>query len=1092
MLHLICGGFGSGKTELLYKEIAAHVGDRRECYLIVPEQYTAMSERALSERLPSMAPLCFEVTNFSRLANTVFRKKGGLAYRYATPATRRLLMWKTLTEAAPFLHESAETDVGRIEKTLASLSELRAAGIDDKALRAAAPALPEGERLRDRLLDLSLVGSIYHGLLTEKYSDAADDLDRLYEILRTRSPLTDAAIYIDGFTSFTEQEYKILSALLMHSDVTLTLTLPPNAAHSLAFSELSDTHSRLSAIALRAGVSVTETRLTDNRRTRSPRLAFLSEHLFDVTPAACPAAKDGDILLIDAADPYAAADFVAADIRRRVMDGARYRDFAVVARSADSYVGILDDALEKCEIPYYMSTKVDISEFETVKFIYAAYTLLSHDFREKDVISYVKCCPSCVSRDDRDLLSLYVSTWRLRGRKAYEKPFTMHPKGYGMTFRPSDDARLSAINETRESIFAPLFSFDRAVSAAVTVADHARALVAFLDATDAEEALLRRAKALLQSGNTREAAHYARLYAVILDALDGLYDVLADTPVSAEVFLDLLRLAFRDAEIGHIPTAVDEVTVGSADMLRVDGVKQVYLFGVNEDEFPAHAAENSVFSDTERKMLSKLGLPLAPDLDIRSSRELFSFLRAFSAASDGVTLVSFRADSAFSPLLPSQAWDKVKLYTSEVPTATEALPPERFLFAREAAAKQLGRLSDSRTGRACIDALPDTARFRRMAAMTEARVTEPTARLSQECADALYGDAFSLTQSKTDAYVQCPFLYLCRYELSLSENEPASLSFRDMGNYIHAVLEKLLLSAKESGRDIAEIPHDEWKALTEAAADAAERELIPDGTPKSPRLSHRLSVLKRSASLFAEELRLEFMQSRFRPLATELAIDGRDKNALSPCLYTLSDGTRLSVKGKIDRVDGCAGDERYFFRVVDYKTGAKDFSRADIEKGLNLQLLTYLFALCDEKNASLRARLGVPEDRAVTPAGMLYMKTRTADITVDTPATPTEITERAMSEIERSGLLLDDDEALTAMEKEKKGRFIPYKEGARKNASVLGEEEFLSLRAELDAAITRIGEGIRAGVADATPMQTKKGHGASCETCPMKPVCRNV
>ena len=319
----------------------------------------------------------------------------------------------------------------------------------------------------------------------------------------------------------------------------------------------------------------------------------------------------------------------------------------------------------------------------------------------------------------------------------------MHPKGYGMTFRPSDDAHLLLINEAREAIFSPLFSFDRAVSTAVTVADHARALIAFLDAADAENALLRRAKALHQSGSTREASHYARLYTVILDALDGLYDVLADTPASAEVFLDLLKLAFRDAKIGHIPTAVDEVTVGSADMLRLDGVKQVYLFGVNEDEFPAHAAENSVFSDTERKMLSKLGLPLAPDLAIRSSRELFSFLRAFSATSDGVTLLSFRADSAFSPLLPSHAWDKIKSYTSSVPIATEALPPDSLLLAKEAAAKQLGRLSGSETGRACIDALPDTARFRRMAAMTEARVTEPEARLSEENTAALYGDAFS-------------------------------------------------------------------------------------------------------------------------------------------------------------------------------------------------------------------------------------------------------------------------------------------------------------------------------------------------------------
>ena len=67
----------------------------------------------------------------------------------------------------------------------------------------------------------------------------------------------------------------------------------------------------------------------------------------------------------------------------------------------------------------------------------------------------------------------------------------------------------------------------------------------------------------------------------------------------------------------------------------------------------------------------------------------------------------------------------------------------------------------------------------------------------------------------------------------------------------------------------------------------------------------------------------------------------------------------MTVGGTIDRVDAYHRSEGTYVRVVDYKTGKKEFRLSDVLHGLNMQMLVYLAALV--------------ENGQVLPAGILYM-----------------------------------------------------------------------------------------------------------------------
>ena len=84
---------------------------------------------------------------------------------------------------------------------------------------------------------------------------------------------------------------------------------------------------------------------------------------------------------------------------------------------------------------------------------------------------------------------------------------------------------------------------------------------------------------------------------------------------------------------------------------------------------------------------------------------------------------------------------------------------------------------------------------------------------------------------------------------------------------------------------------------------------------------------------------------------------------------TITEGDqRLSVSGKVDRVDGWLHDGRLYLRVVDYKTGKKSFDLSDLRYGLGIQMLLYLFTLEQEG----RSYFGYP----IVPAGVLYHPAR--------------------------------------------------------------------------------------------------------------------
>jgi len=250
-----------------------------------------------------------------------------------------------------------------------------------------------------------------------------------------------------------------------------------------------------------------------------------------------------------------------------------------------------------------------------------------------------------------------------------------------------------------------------------------------------------------------------------------------------------------------------------------------------------------------------------------------------------------------------------------------------------------------------------------------------------------------------------------------------------------------------------------------------------------------LERLRRIALVLIYNIMEEFRHSLFRPSFFELNMDGSDP-AISAATFGTGDGNSIKLRGIVDRVDLFRRGNDIYVRVVDYKTGSKVYSPEDIAEGMGLQLLLYLFVLCNTQNKKFRRAVGCPEDGNVYPAGAMYLSANLPVITVDEHISPEEIRRRAADSLKRSGPLLYDEQVLRAMNDKLDPNFLGTAKSSRSVDHKLTLEDFEQLCGDIEKTLGSVRNTMRSGEASAKPRK-KKGF-SPCDNCSYRSVCRNA
>ena len=1017
MLRIIRGGFFSVAREKMRQEIKSIVEERNRALLIVPEQQTVISEIELAEVLPSSSPLYFEVTNFSRLANTTFRALGGINGEYCDKASKALIMWRTLTELSPTLNMTAgrrEINSGLVDSALMAVGEMQSLSITADMLEEAVAldVVKNNKRLSGKLSDLSRIYSLYRSILTERFSDSAEDSEEMIKRLKN-SPdfFSDTSIFIEGFTSFTEPQYKLIELLSARSEVTILLAIPRAEREFFECSELRDTESRLINGAKKSSTKIKLVNCEEKSLKKKESISLIvnsiwrKQRIYDNITLQNPQ----ELRIFEASNPFEECEFLASDIKRRIMEGANFRDFAVIMRSENTYKGILDGALSLAKIPYFTSSRRNADTYEIIKLIYSAYAVSRSGFVKEDVLTYAKCGLSGISREECDEFESYVETWQITGKRFTDDTlWNMNPDGLTTKRSRGTDEKLRRINRVRHTLITPLHRLSEDTLHAKTIKEHCETLLSFLVSIDAEGGLQRRANLLTSLSEAALAEENSRLWKLICDSLDTLVSLSGDCKCTPDGFISQLKILFSSVDIGRIPAHYDEVTVGSADMIRLSSKKYVYLIGVNAGEFPMAPKESAFFTERDKITLSECGLSIKPKLAIDEAREMYIFSRAMSYADESVTLLYSSLNTRYRAIDPSDVIGKIKELTGGAvsPIKIPGLSAgERIFNAKEALNLEMKK--DYATLKA---ALLESG-LEREVRISEDSIINDSMKLGDDYRARMASSEMSLSQTRIDSYVNCPLSYFFKYTVSLSTEKRAEFDASGIGTLIHAILENFFKELRDGGEEAGSISRDRRIALTRSAAEKYIGELGDDLDNSSVRTKIKIDRLCRAALPVVDGLCEEFADSEFSPRFFELVISSEIKTSPDPVKLVTEKGNRVVISGIIDRVDTYEKDGNVYVRVVDYKTGKKVFTPDDIKEGKNLQMFLYLHSIVNSTKEEFLESLGKKEEGRVIPAGVIYVKTFVGDKTVELPED--ELAEKAVKgEQKRLGMILDDPDVI--------------------------------------------------------------------------------
>ena len=1097
MITLIYGSYGCGKTTAVINSIVADTEKNIHTFLLVPEQEAVQIERKTLYTLPSSAQLDLEVLNFSRLYNRVCREYGGLSYQYVTKPIKSLLMWHNLRELAPLLEQYGDmnlSDSSMADIMIQAINEFKACCITPDDLESTANKLATTDPLRAKLRDLALIYTSFDALISQNYSDSSDDLSRLADILKKRSFFNNCNVYIDSFTSFTAVEHKIIERIFESADnVTVTIPLPSPNHNDISTAGIRKSLEKIKISAEKHG-GYREIVLKKNMRTESPMLAYLSENLWklDASGKDYTAYSDGSIVAEICDTPYAEAEAAANHTLELLRRGERCRDIVVMMRDAEKYRGIIEPAFAKNNIPFFFSEKTDLCSLPPVKLILTALRIKQYNWRRSDVISHIKTGLCDTTPRSADLFEEYINTWNIQGSKFTGDDWSMNPNGFvAEEMKAREFNILAAANEVRHQLVGPLEKLFVLLDASENIPDMCRAVFSYLEEINLEDKLHDLAKREAQRKQNQSAQETAALYGIILSALADIASALPDAEADTEAFIAALKIVFGKLDIGIIPTSVDEVTIGSASMLRTSNPKYVMVLGLCEGEFPAVVNDTGLLNSGDRTTLFDLGIELSADTDTRSSDELMYVHRAFSSPSHKLFVFTSKAEITGKGRTPSLPFLRIQKLFPELhkPHVYDGTDLRYLTPAPQSSASLLRIMKNSSDAKALAHALeeylPDVSR------LSEEKTSADDCHIDKETANEVFGNRLNFSATSFESYVRCPFNYYCSYVLGLRERKTAKFHANIIGTFIHHILEELIKEAIPTSKEFNIPEDDELIAKVERSVNDYILRIYPQELGESKKLTHLYRRLKNLALLLIRNIVKEFSHSKFKPVFFELKADGKNGNP-SPMKFDLNNEATVSFSGIIDRVDIFKHDDKVYIRVVDYKTGSKNFSLSDIDLGINTQMLLYLFTLCRTENKEFRTAVGADKTDEFIPAGAVYLSANIPVIEAEDYEDSDEVLKEAEKKLKRSGLLLNEEEVLLAMNDSLSSEFLMgvkrNKEGALCGSALATNESFNDIFLKMQNTILKISNQLIGGNANAEPLEVEGE--TACRFCNMKPICR--
>nr|WP_207714906.1 helicase-exonuclease AddAB subunit AddB [Clostridium estertheticum] len=1155
-MRFIYGGAGRGKSTFCLDDIRHRQKEEIEkpLVLLVPEQFSFQAEKNLIKVVGSTGIKNVQVLSFNRLAYKVFSEVGGITLKPMDTSGKAMLIHSILQKNGEEfkVFKGAARQKGFVDNVASVITEFKKYGISIDDLNKVKEDLGANPLLIDKIIDLSLIYGEFDNILNINYVDPDDDLTRLCSRLDECSIFDGAEFWLDEFTGFTPQQYGVLEKLYKKAK-RINITLPLKSSEHSKFMEPSDafysikfTEDKLLSLAQDSGTSIeVPIELQGNKECKfkdNVELSFLENNYF-AFPYTPLVKKCENIKIFKALNGYSEVEYVARDILRICRDeNIRFNKIAVITRDLPTYEKLVKAIFTEYNIPLFIDKKKDITSNPLIVLITGAIEIFTKNFSYEAMFRYLKTGLLDIEKQHIDILENFIIATGIKGKRKWteidlwQEKIDYYFRDYYNNDKASEDetekveSTIKILNETRDKIIIPLLQFKEKLKGGGTVTKICTTLFEFLESINVYKTLEKWIEGFKAEGDQELVTEYSKIWNLVMELLDQMVEVIGKETLSLEDFVKVLSMGFSKHQMGLIPPALDGVTISSVERVKSHDIKALYIIGVNDGVFPKASKEEGIFTDSDRMILKEKGVELASDTKTEVFNEQYLIYATISIPSKYLNITYPIADYEGKTLRASiiitrfKALFKNLIEESNITLSNDGLHnKEKLSDVHEVLDRQV--LRDFYQVCAKVPTFNDLI-FALRRYLEEGNISplwiavykwyqkDPLWReksntifqgfdyknevkmLEKEKVKRLYGEKNYFSVSRIEKYEECPFAYFVQYGLKAKERKTFTFSSPDLGSFMHSVLDDFSKLVDKSEIKWADLDRN-WceeniGEIVEKEAEAGTSGYILNSTPRYKYFTERLKrVLKKTIYVIVEQMK----NSGFEPFGYEVSF-GNNEGDYPPIQVDLSTGETVNLVGRIDRVDKLINEGEEFYRIIDYKSGNKDFKLSDVYYGLQIQLLTYLDAMLrNEKALSKESAISNESvDEPIFPAGILYFKIDDPVIKAKNNLDEEELEKAIMKALKMKGLLLADTKIIREMDRNIEGASLVVPASIKKNgelgsrSSVATKEQFDMLLNHVKENLIKTCEGMLSGEIDIKPY--KKKDITPCSYCEYTAICQ--
>ena len=756
----------------------------------------------------------------------------------------------------------------------------------------------EDMNLKLKLKDLYLFYSKYQEIIAENYIDEDDTLTILGSKIFKSKMFDNTKIYIDEFSGFTEQEYKILEEILK-KDTNVNITLctdsleKENKVDVELFYSNKIVAEKLIKCAKKAKTKIQEPiKLKETYRFKNEELKYLEKNIYNDIYEKYNR-EVSHIHLEICNNPYTEIERLAKKIIKLVREeGIRYRDISVLTKNIDEYSSIVEAIFSKFEIPVFIDKTKELNNNILIKYILAIFEIFAKNWSQDSVWSYIKTGFIDIEKEDVYILENYCKKWGIRGNKWYKEDWVYD----------SLTMDLERLNELRKIIVNPLIKFKSKIDKQKNAKEITFKLYEFLEENKIKEKLEKKIKKLQNDEEVKFINEYSNSWNILMEILDEIILIFNNKKVNFEDYREILKAGLEVSEFGKLPESIDQVIIGDVERSRNHKIHTLFILGLNDGVFPSSDFSEGFLNDKDREYLKQNGIELAKGTLENMYEDRFNIYKAFATAEEDIYLSYVSSNRDGVAKRESSLIAKIKkIFPLLIEESFVLQDEDEIGLPNESFGELLKNIRNFKNGdeieeiwKATFNWYMQNEKWRGKLNLiiNEYESKKNIEKITPKNIQRLYGNILKTSVSRLEQYRRCPFSFHLKYGLKLKEREDLKIKAIDTGSFMHEIIDTFFDNVK----DIKNISEEEIENTVNEIIEEKlnlSKNYIFTSTPKFVVLTNRL---KKVVIQSIKYIVYQVQNGDFNIIGNEVEFKNKIGN--------------IEITGKIDRIDGLETENR--------------------------------------------------------------------------------------------------------------------------------------------------------------------------------------